>query len=152
MLLQFLWNTGARVGETLKIKLTDLDLENNRIFVSNKIFKGKQEALLLIPEAVKIAEQAKEFAIQRGGNKLFSWKTTRYPNRIMERAENNLKSKKQGRGLHGFRRSFTDRLIDSGIEITDAKDILRHKDIKTTEEHYRRADEIKLLDKMTEKL
>jgi len=152
LLLQFLWNTGARVGETLTIKISDLDLENRRILVPNKVYKGKQEALLLIPEAIKVIEKIKEFAMQRGDNKLFSWKETKLPNMIMKRAENNLGTRKSGRGLHGFRRSFTDRLIDSGIEITDAKDILRHKDIKTTEEHYRRADEIKLLDKMTEKL
>jgi len=152
LFLQFLWNTGARVGEALTIKLSDLDLENNRILVPNKIYKGQQETLLLIPAALKIVEQVKKLAIERGETKLFTWKETKLPNMIMKRAENNLKMKKKGRGLHGFRRSFTDRLIDSGIEITDVKDALRHKDIKTTEESYRKNKESKLLAKLIEKL
>jgi len=47
LFLQFLWNTGVRCGEALEIKLSDVDLEKNRIFVFNKVHKGKQEFLLL---------------------------------------------------------------------------------------------------------
>jgi integrase/recombinase XerD len=151
LLLQFLWNTGARVGETLTIKLSDLDLKNNRIFVPNKIYKGQQEALLLTPEAVEIVEQVKELAIARGDAKLFSWKDTGLPNKIMERAEKKLGTKIESRGLHGFRRGFTDKLIDDGLEILDVKDILRHKDIKTTEEFYRSFRQKELIEKMSKK-
>jgi integrase len=106
LLLQFLWNTGARCGETLAIKLDDIDLENSCILVPNKLYKGEQETLLLLPAAVKIVEQAIDFAAVRGDGKLFSWKETKLPNKIMRRAENNLQIKKDGRGLHGFRRAL----------------------------------------------
>ena len=151
LFLQFLWHTGARVGETLTIKLSDLDLKNNRIFVPNKIYKGEQEALLLVPDAVKIVEQVKEIAVKRGDKKLFRWKETRLPNKIMERAERNTGIKIEGRGLHGFRRSFTDGLFENGLNIPDVKDILRHRNITTTDKHYRSFKQKDLIEKMSRK-
>ena len=65
---------GCESRRKFENKIEWLDLENKRILVSNKIYKGKQEALLLIPEAIKVVEQAKELAVKRGDTKLFSWK------------------------------------------------------------------------------
>jgi integrase len=150
--LQFLWNTGARCGEALTIKLNDLDLLNNRILVPNKIYKGKQELLLLTPKAVRITEQAQELAILRGNNKLFSWKEIKYPNGIIIRAERKLEMKIEGRGLHGFRRSFSNRLFKQKLTIPDVQDIMRHKNIKTTIEHYREFYPELLIEEMSKKL
>jgi integrase len=152
LLLQFLWHTGARVGETLNIKLTDLDLLNNRIIVNKKKNKCKQELQLLTPEAVKIVEEAKEFAILRGDKKLFSWKETRLLNRIVERAERNIGIKKEGRGLHGFRRAFTRKLAKNKITIPDMQDILRHKSIGITMKHYNEYRPEELVEEMSKKL
>jgi len=152
LLLQFLWNTGARVGESLKIKLSDLDLQNKRILVSNKIYKGKQEALLLIPEAVKVVEQAKELAIKRGDTKLFSWKKTCYPNESVRRAELNLDMRIKGRGLHGFRRAFSNRLCNSKLSIIDIQEAMRHGSIDITMKYYKEFRPDKLIKKMSEVL
>ena len=149
LLIQFLWLTGARVGETLTIHLKDLDLTNKRISVPNKLFKGQQEYLLLVPEAVEIVKHIKELAIERKDNKLFSWKERRLPNRIMERAEHNIGIKKEGRGLHGFRRGFSDRLFEMGLDIPDVQEVMRHRDIATTIKHYKKMQQEKLIDKMT---
>jgi len=152
LFLQFLWHTGARVGETLSIKLSDLDLEKRCISVPNKIYKGEQEFLLLIPEAVKIVEQVKELAVKRGDTKLFSWKTTENPNDIAVRAERKLGIKVADRGLHGIRRAFCDRLFEKGLSIPEVQDIMRHRDIQTTINYYRSFKQQELVNKMSEKL
>ncbi len=152
LLLQFLWHTGSRCGETLNIKISDIKLEKNYIIVPNKLQKGEQEVLLLSDIAKEIVIKILAFAKNRNDGKLFSWKETRLPNRIMERAEKNLGLKIEGRGLHGFRRAFTDRLIENGVMLEDTKDILRHKNIETTDEHYRKTKIQKLLKELNEKL
>ncbi len=44
---------------------------------------------------------------------------------------------KQERGFHAIRRTFATNLIDSNVSLADVKDLMRHKDIKTTLEHYK---------------
>ena len=152
LLLQFLWHTGARVGETLSIRLSDIKLEKKCIFVPNKIYKGEQEALLLIPEAIKIVEQVSELASQRGDDKLFSWKSGQLPNLMAVRAEEKLNIKIHDRGLHGIRRAFCDRLFEKGLSIPEVQDIMRHRDIQTTINYYRSFKQQELVNKMSEKL
>ncbi len=152
LLLQFLWHTGSRCGEALEIKTSDIDLKNNRILIANKIFKGEQEYLLLTEQAVNIVNQLVELTKKRNDGKLFSWKETRLPNRCLERAENNLGLKIEGRGLHGFRRGFADRLFENCLEIPEVQEIMRHREINTTINHYKTTKQRMLLDKMNEKL
>jgi integrase/recombinase XerD len=152
LLIQFLWNTGARVGETLEIKLSDVILEKKRIFVTNKVHKGEQELLLLTNEAVRIVAKIVELANKRNDTKLFSWLEYNLPNRILRRAESYLKIKIEGRGLHGFRRAFTRRLIKSDISIPDIQDLLRHKSIETTMKHYNEYRPDELLEEINKKL
>jgi integrase len=133
-------------------ELSDLDLPNSRIFVPNKNFKGKQETLLLTPESVNIVEQARELAKERDDEKLFSWKATNGPNRVIRRAEQSIGIKIGERGLHGFRRAFANRLFKQGMAIVDVQEIMRHKDIQTTLKYYKEFREKELLEKMAEKL
>ena len=74
------------------------------------------------------------------------------PNRILRRAEQKLDIKKQGRALHGFRRSFTYKLIKSDIAIPDIQDLMRHKSIETTMKHYNEYRPDELIKEITEKL
>ena len=147
-----LWHTGARVGEALSIKLSDLDLKNNRIFVANKIYKGEQEALLLTPEALRIAEQAQELAILRKDKKLFQWRKTALPNDLVKKAERKFGAKIEGRGLHGFRRAFANKLFEQHLEITEIQEIMRHRNITTTLDHYKEFRQKELIEKMSKKL
>ena len=157
LLLRFLWNTGARVGETLKIKLSDLDLSNSRIFLSNKVYKGKQEALLLTPEAISIVEQVRELAILRGDANLFSWNRTYYPNESVRRAEINLGMRVKGRGLHGLRRAFSNRLFSilkekKDISLVDIQEIMRHGSIEITLQYYKEFNQSELIKTLSKNL
>jgi integrase len=84
--------------------------------------------------------------------KLFSWSSTVTPFQILERLENKLGVKISGRGLHGFRRSFADKLFNSGFDTPDIQEAMRHRTIDTTIKHYKTFNKTKLIEKMNEKL
>ncbi|MDR0926915.1 MAG: tyrosine-type recombinase/integrase [Ignavibacteria bacterium] len=108
--------------------------------------------LLLTIKTTSIVEKIINLANKRNDKKLFSWKDTKLPNNILKRAERNLDMRIKGRGLHGFRRAFADRLFNSNFNITDVKEIMRHKSIQTTLEHYKSVNERNLIVKMTDRL
>jgi len=66
--------------------------------------------------------------------------------------ENKLGIKTAGRGLHGFRQSYADRLFNSGFEIAEIQEAMRHRTIDTTIKHYKSFNKSKLTNKLNEKL
>ena len=152
LLIQFLWLTGARIGETLSIKVSDIDLTKRRIKVANKVHKGKQEFIMLTKEAIELLEKTVKLANERTDKKLFSWKDTKLPSNILKRAEKNSNTKIKGRGLHGFRRSFTHKLVDAEVSVPILQDTLRHKSIETTMKHYNKYRPSAILKELDEKL
>ena len=91
-------------------------------------------------------------AIKRGDTKLFSWKKTCYPNEFVRRAELSLGMRIKGRGLHGFRRAFSNRLCNSELSIIDIQEAMRHGSIDITMKHYKEFRPDKLIKKMSEVL
>jgi integrase/recombinase XerD len=151
-LIQFLWNTGARIGETLNIKISDINFENSYISISNKIFKGQQETLLLTAEAKEIIEKVIEFRSISGDDKLFSWNSYNGLVTTLHRVENKLNIRIKGRGFHGFRRSFATKLFEKRFDMPEVQEIMRHRTITTTLEHYKEFNKANLINKMNEKL
>ena len=151
LFIQFLWHTGARSGEALNIKINDIDFKNNYIKMQNKIFKGQQETLLLTTEAKEIIE--KIIALKKSkSDKLFSWKSRSAVDKMFGNVENKLDIKIKGRGFHGFRRGFADKLFSNGFDMPEIQEAMRHKDIKTTLEHYKTFNKANIINKMNEKL
>ena len=107
---------------------------------------------LIKPRAVEVINRIIELAKKRNDTKLFSWKETRLPNKILMRSELKMGIKIKGRGLHGFRRGFADRLFAIGLSIPEVQEIMRHRDINITIAHYRSTNQKELIEKMTEKL
>ena len=115
------------------------------------MYKNQQESILLNNEAKQIIQ--KIIALKKNkDDKLFTWKSTNTPFKILQKLENELNIKIKGRGLHGFRRGFNDKLVRSGIDIQDTHHILRHRDITTTEKYYTNMYKSELIKKMNEKL
>ena len=151
LFLQFLWNTGARSKETINIKISDIDFKNNYIKMQNKTYKGEQETLLLTEETKAIIEKIIALKKSKDG-RLFSWQGSITPFQNLEKLENKLGIKIKGRGLHGFRRSYADKLFESGFDTTEVQDAMRHRTINTTIGHYKSFKKTKLVDKLNEKL
>ena len=152
LFIQFLWETGSRCGEALNIKIKDIDHQNNYIKIQNKIFKGQQEVLLLTDSAIKVVSKLIELAKMKGNENLFSFNRKDYLKKKLIDTDKALGNKIEGRGFHGFRRAFCDRLFDSGLEITMVQEVMRHKDIQTTLSHYKSWNKVKTREKMNEKL
>ena len=136
LFIQFLWHTGARGSEAVSIKMTDIDFKNNYIIVPNKIYKSQQETILLTDETKQIIQ--KTIALKNSKtDTLFSWKSATTPFQLLQKLENKLNIKIKGRGLHGFRRSFADKLFKNEFAIDRVQEIMRHRTINTTLEHYK---------------
>ena len=151
LLLQFLWNTGARIGESLNIKIADIDFKNNYIIIPNKKFKSQQETLLLTDETKEIIQKIITLK-QSKTDKLFSWSSKVTPIKNLENAESKLEIKIRGRAFHGFRRSFADRLFNSGFDMPEIQEAMRHRTINTTLEHYKSFNKTNIIKKLNEKL
>ncbi len=71
---------------------------------------------------------------------------------LSAKAEKALGIKTAGRSLHGTRRSFADRLFENyQMDVPDVQNIMRHRDISTTLNHYKSVKQRKLIQKMNEK-
>jgi len=151
LFIQFLWNTGARGNEAVSIKMTDIDFKNNYIIVPNKIYKSQQETILLTDETKQIIQ--KIIALKSSNDDtLFSWKSATTPFQFLQKLENKLNIKIRGRGLHGFRRSFADKLFKNEFAIDRVQEIMRHRTINTTLEHYKTFNKENVIKEMNEKL
>jgi integrase len=148
LLIQFLWHTGARIGETLKIKLSDINLKEGYIKTSNKIYKSDEEMILLSNEAKEIIQKIVEFRGIGEDDNLFSWTDKYFAQERLRWAEKKLGINIKGRGFHGFRRAFSDKLFGKNFETSDVQEIMRHSDISVTVNHYKSFYKKKLINKM----
>lgn len=136
LLLMFLWHTGGRISETLKLKWSQIDMKTRRIRFANKINTSEDDYIPISSAVENILIQLK------GGihiDKVFRWAVTTHSRLIrnLDKAMVAVGIDKQERGFHAIRRTFATNLIDSNVSLADVKDLMRHKDIKTTLEHYK---------------
>lgn len=135
LLLLFMWYTGARIGESLTLTWEQIDFKLRRIRFSNKVNKSNDDYIPISSVVEKILTELK----RKNSNKVFRWKAVSHSSLHTKfyRAMKKVGIEKQGRGFHAIRRTFATNLIDSNISLVDVKDLMRHKDIKTTLEHYK---------------
>ncbi len=135
LLLQFLWFTGGRISETLKLQWSQIDMKQRRIRYANKINIGEDDYLPITSSIEEILIKLKAM----NHEKLFRWTAASktHLNRRLNKAMTILGIDKQERGFHAIRRTFATNLIENNVSLADVKDLMRHKDIKTTLEHYK---------------
>ena len=151
LFIQFLWHTGERGSETINIKISDIDFKNNYILVPNKIYKSQQESILLTDETKEIVR--KTISLKKSKtDKLFSWKNISTPFKLLRKLEKQLNMQIKGRGLHGFRRSFADKLFRKEFAIDRVQEIMRHRTINTTLKSYKSMNKENIVSEMNDKL
>lgn len=121
MSCEVLLNAGMRRSELLSLRLDDVDFENNVVRVEKTKGKKRRE----IPMTSRVREILKEvspglFADMTGDQ--VSHKFTDCAKKIGLR----------GLKLHSFRHTFGTLLLAMGYDITAAKELPGHEDIKTT--------------------
>lgn len=138
LLMEILYSTGIRVGELVKIKITDINIENNTIKVLGKgnkeriVYFGKKCRDLIIDYLNyrnEICENIKTDILlinQRGGSL-----TARGIRNIL----NNI-AKLSGLNItltpHVFRHTYATHMLNEGADLKAVKDLLGHENISTT--------------------
>ena len=128
---------GLRVSEATKMRCEHIDFSRRSLFV--KEAKGKRDRMLPLPQVVigplrgwlKGRKKGPVFPSPRGGHL-----TTRAVQLLFKRTavkaglEDALKARKYH--PHSFRHEFAVRLLRSGADIMEIKDLLGHSNLQTT--------------------
>lgn len=135
LLLMLLWHTGGRITETLSLTWSQVDFRRARLRYSNKINSNEDDYIPISSVAMSILKQLKEMNV----DKVFRWSPATYSrlSRRLKDAMDALGIDRNERGFHTIRRTFATNLIENDVAIADVKDLMRHKDIKTTLQHYK---------------
>lgn len=134
-ILTMIYASGLRIGELLKLKPADIDLDRKVVFCKGA--KGKKDRLVklsnnIIPLLLKYVEQYKPtnylFIGMKGGK--YSEESVR---NILKSACKKAGIHKEGIRVHTLRHSFATHLLESGIDLRYIQSLLGHDSIKTTE-------------------
>jgi len=132
-LVDFLYSTGCRVSEVVRLDISDIDLERRECTV---IGKGNKERIVYLSEVAVM--NLKEYIQSRNDAEeaLFTGRGTL---RIKKTGIETI-IRKLGRcaGVdnahpHRFRRTLATNLLDRGMNIQDVAAVLGHADLKTTQ-------------------
>lgn len=141
LMLSFLYGSGLRVSEVVKIRIQDLDFHHKKLIVRQG--KGKKDRITILSE--KLIPQINELIIGKKGsdflfisrmNKPYSVRTVQT---IFTKALHNADIP-INTGCHSLRHSFATHLMESGINVKSIKMLLGHKSIKTTMKYVHVAD------------
>jgi len=127
------YGSGLRVGETLALKVEDIDLIENTIIVRGG--KGDKDRITLLPESLKdlivnqtYGKQGKDFLfVSIRGGKLSS----RTAQKILTKALAHCGISKPA-SYHSLRHSFATHLLESGVDIRYIQKLLGHSSLSTT--------------------
>ncbi len=134
--ISFLLLTGLRCSEIINITFSNIDFNNNIIYVRNEK-EDRQDRIPLHPIL-------KEFILNEWDTfegKLFNYKS-RHSLHFFKRFLINEGYERYS--LHTLRKTFITKLINSGLSIYDVMTLARHKNIKTTLKHYANAELIRM--------
>ena len=134
LILALIYAAGLRVSEIVRLKIKDLDFENNLLIVRQS--KSKKDRQTLIPKkltkALKDSVQNKNandyiFESNRDGRL-----TERSVQKVFLKALKSAKIKKPAT-CHSLRHSFATHLLEKGINIRYIQELLGHKRLETTQ-------------------
>ncbi|MEW5798646.1 MAG: site-specific tyrosine recombinase/integron integrase [Bacteroidota bacterium] len=134
-LLMLIYSAGLRVGESVRLKVSDVDGQRKMIHLRSA--KGKKDRYSLLSDATLAAlreyykkYKPKDFLFEgQGDRKHLSERSIQH---VFERA---VKSAgiRMPITLHGLRHSFATHLLESGVDLRYIQELLGHNSSKTTE-------------------
>jgi site-specific recombinase XerD len=133
-IISLLYGSGLRVGEVVRIKMKDLDLERMVLLVRQG--KGKKDRFTILPESLKDILN-KQRKIKSSNDYLF----TNPNNKHLSEASVQKIVAKTARGVginrvvspHTLRHSFATHLLENGTDMRYVQELLGHSDIRTTQ-------------------
>lgn len=133
LIVQLMYSAGLRVGEVVKLKKEDLQLDKNYGWVRQG--KGKKDRMFIIAKSLN--EEIQRFmAYQNVKTYLFKGKkyahlSTRSVQEIVRKATKKAKINKKAHP-HSLRHSFATHLIENGYDINSIQILLGHKNPEST--------------------
>lgn len=134
-ILFMVYSAGLRVGEVVRLKITDIDTDRMLIHVVQG--KGKKDRYTTLSQIalIELRNYAKEYKPETWlfpgqNNKEFI--TERTVQRIFENARVKAGVKKKV-SVHSLRHSFATHLLEGGIDLRYIQELLGHSSSKTTE-------------------
>lgn len=136
----FLYLTGARKGELLKLKWTDVDLFSEQLtFKDTK--NGEHHTLTIHSQLVPVLEEMYEERLD-DDELVFPWGSRDSLNRRFKLLQR-LTGLGSNRGLHQIRHTTATHLVEAGVPLRSIQGLLNHKDITTTQKYAKVNDQAK---------
>lgn len=133
-LIDFLSSTGVRVGELVKLNISDIDFENRSCIV---LGKGSKEREVYFDARTKL--HLEKYIKMRKDNNPALFVSLQEPHDRLEISGVEVRLRKLGNDLelqrvhpHKFRRTLATRAIDKGMPIEQVQRLLGHAKIDTT--------------------
>jgi integrase/recombinase XerD len=134
-LLMLIYSAGLRVGESVQLKISDIDGERKMIHLRSA--KGKKDRYTLLSDAALDAlriyykkYRPKEYLFEGQGERVHL--SERSIQHVFERAVKTAGIRKPI-SLHSLRHSFATHLLESGVDLRYIQELLGHNSSKTTE-------------------
>jgi len=137
LILELFYSTGVRISELIKIKLEDINYDNNSI---NILGKGDKRRLVIIGNYAK--KRLLDFLNYNNQNVGFLFKNERKSKTgyISERFVFNIVKKhvqkvtnNQKISPHSLRHTFATHLLNNGADLMSLKELLGHSDLSSTQ-------------------
>lgn len=134
LIISLAYGSGLRVSEVTNLKIGDLNLREDYIFVRQG--KGAKDRLTILPSNLKAdlikfideRKRANYLFEGRGGTRLVTRTLQKVFKNALERADIQLPAT-----FHSLRHSFATHLLEDGVDIRYISALLGHRDIRTTQ-------------------
>lgn len=142
--IQFLYSTGMRVSEVVKVKMKDIDFDRKLILI--RCGKGKKDRYTLLANSlIKILKRQSK--LKKKNDYLFTsfdgkkhWHVMSVQKIIKSASE--LAGIRKNVSAHTLRHSFATHLLEKGIDIRYIQELLGHKNLETTQIYTKVANNI----------
>jgi len=133
--LSIIYSSGLRIGEAVNLKLTDLDLDRNLVFIRNG--KGKKDristlSLNLKPLMLKYIEKMNPQVYLFNGATGHQYSTESI-RKVFRKSCRKANISKKNLRVHTLRHSFATHLLEKGTDVRYIQELLGHSSIKTTQ-------------------
>lgn len=134
LLIELLYSSGIRVGEAVKIRIEDIDIDEKIIFIK----KGKGSKDRFVITSQKFIFHLKDYLKNKEKQSIYLFDNNTTGHITIRSAEEIVKSAAKRAGIrkrvypHLLRACFATHILENGVQLHEVQKLLGHADIKTT--------------------
>ncbi len=143
LLLELMYGSGLRVGEAIKVKIDDFDINGKTLHIKDG--KGSKDRIVnlsqrFIADFIHFVNGKSYGYLFESAHRISSYISTRTAEKIVKNALRKANITKKAHP-HTLRTSFATHLIENGIDMSYVQRLLGHSRISTTEAYLRLSSE-----------